>query len=54
MNGGLKKIGREKRKRITIALTFINSEFYNILSPRTIISLKFISVSILVLSSNPY
>ena len=54
MNEGLKKIGREKRKRITVASTFINSEFHNLSSPRTIISLNFISVSILVLSSNPY
>ena len=54
MKRGSKKIGKEKRKRITVASTFINSEFNNNSSPRTIISLSFMSVSMLVHISNPY
>ena len=50
MRGGLKEIEREERKKITIALTFINSEFNNNSSPRTTISSSFISISMLVYS----
>ena len=45
-----RKIGREKRKRITIVSTFINSEFNNNSSPWTTISSSFIYVSMLVYS----
>ena len=54
MKRGSKKIGKETRKRITVASTFINSEFNNNSSSQTIISLSFTSVSILVHSSNLY
>ena len=33
MKGGLGKTGKEKRKRITVASTFRNSEFNNNSSP---------------------
>ena len=49
--GGMEeKIKREERKRITVASTFINSEFNNNSSPRTTISSSFISISMLVYS----
>ena len=54
MNGRSKKIGKEKRKRIAVASTFINSEFNNNSSLQTIISLSFMSVSMLVHGSNFY
>ena len=44
----------EGMREITVASTFINSEFNNNSSPRTTISSSFISVSILVYSENPY
>ena len=47
-----RKIGKEKRKRITVASTFRNSEFDNNSSPRTMISFSFISVSRLIYISN--
>ena len=54
MKEGSKEIGKEKRKRTTVALAFRNSEFNNNSSPRTMISSSFISVSMLVHISNPY
>ena len=54
MRWGSKEIGKEKRKRNTVALTFKNSEFNNNLSPRTMILSSFTSVSMLVHLSNPY
>ena len=53
MRGGSKKNWKE-RKRITVASTFINSEFNNNSSPRTTISSSFISVSMLVYNGDPY
>ena len=47
MNRGSEKIEKEKRKRITVASTFKNSEFNNNSSPQTTISSSFISVSML-------
>ena len=54
MRGGSKEIGKERRKRITVASTFRNIEFNNNSSPRTTISSSFTSVSILIHISNPY
>ena len=54
MRWGSNEIGKEKRKGITIASTFRNSEFNNNSSPRTTISSGFTSVSMLVHISNPY
>ena len=54
MKGGLRKIGKEKRKRITVASTFRNSKFNNNSSPWTIISSSFVSVSRLIYISNFY
>ena len=54
MRWGSKGIGKEKRKRIIVILTFKNSEFNNNSSPRTTISLSFTSVSMLIHISNPY
>ena len=54
MKEGWKKTRKEKRKRITIASTFKNSEFNNNSSPRTIISFSFMSVSRLIYISNLY
>ena len=48
------EIGKEKRKKTTVASTFRNSEFNNNSSPWTKISSSFISVSMLVHISNPY
>ena len=54
MKEGSEEIGKEKRKRTTIASTFRNSEFNNNSSPRTTISSSFIYASMLVYISNPY
>ena len=54
MRGGSKKNWKEWEKKITVASTFISSEFNNNSSPRTTIFSSFISVSILVYSGNPY
>ena len=54
MKEGSEEIGKEKRKRTTVASTFRNSEFNNNSSPWTKISSSFIYVSMLVYISNPY
>ena len=54
MKEGWKKTGKEKRKRITVASTFRNSEFNNNSSPWTIISFSFMFVSRLIYISNLY
>ena len=54
MKEGWRKTGKEKRKKITVASTFRNSEFNNNSSPRTMISFSFMSVSRLIYISNLY
>ena len=49
-----RKTGKEKRKRITVASTFRNSEFDSNSSPPTMISFSFMSVSRLIYISNLY
>ena len=54
MKDGWRKTRKEKRKRITVAYTFRNSEFNNNSSPRIMISFSFMSVSRLIYISNLY
>ena len=48
-----RKVRKEKRERITVASTLINSEFNSNPSPRTIISSILIFISILDYSGDP-
>ena len=51
---GLKNIVKEKRKIITVASTFRNSELNDNSSSRTTISLRYTSVSMLARIPNPH